>query len=209
MTESVRDAPVYADALALDLANTVYMSRGKDLDALVEPRDLQKWTGKVAPRLPISPSAGRADGLAADDADLEQFRTLRDAIRSVAADVVAGKAPAATHIEAMNAAAALAPRRPVLSLGPDGSLHKNAVSDAPTMQTVLSALAEDAIDLFGGDRRHQLRACQAPNCPLYFLKDHARREWCGPSCGNRVRAARAYRKRIGAASAPTPTSDAK
>jgi predicted RNA-binding Zn ribbon-like protein len=198
MTESVREAPVYADALALDLANTVYMSRGKDLDALVDPEDLQKWTGRVAPRLPVSPDAEWADRLSADDGDLEQFRTLRDAIRSVAADVVTGKPPAAMHVEAMNAAAALAPRRTVLSLAPDGTLHKDAVSDAPTMQTVLSALAEDAIDLFGGDRRHQLRACQAPNCPLYFLKDHARREWCGPSCGNRVRAARAYRKRTGA-----------
>jgi predicted RNA-binding Zn ribbon-like protein len=201
MTDSVREAPVYADALALDLANTVYMSRGKDLDALVGPADLQKWTAKLTPRLPISPSAGWADGLAADDADLEEFRTLRDAIRSVAADVVTGKPPAAMHVEAMNAAAARAPRRPVLSLGPDGSLHKDAVSDATTMQTVLSALADDAIDLFGGNRRQLLRACQAPNCPAYFLKDHARREWCGPSCGNRVRAARAYRKRIASASA--------
>jgi len=199
VTDSVREAPVYADALALDLANTVYMSRGKDLDALVDLDDLQKWTGKVAPRLPISPSAGWADGLAANDADLEEFRKLRDAIRSVAADVVTGKTPAAMHVEAMNAAAARAPRRPVLSLAPDGSLRKGAVSDAPTMQTVLSALAEDAIDLFGGDRCQKLRACQAPNCPQYFIKDHARREWCGPSCGNRVRAARAYRKRIASA----------
>jgi predicted RNA-binding Zn ribbon-like protein len=36
---------------------------------------------------------------------------------------------------------------------------------------------------------------QAPGCALFFLKDHPRRERCNPACGNRVRAARAYRKR--------------
>jgi len=35
---------------------------------------------------------------------------------------------------------------------------------------------------------------QAPGCALFFLKDHPRRERCNPACGNRVRAARAYRK---------------
>lgn len=203
MTDSVREAPVHADALALDLANTVYMSRGKHLDALAGPEDLRKWTQRVAPRLRISAgissSAGWSESLAVDDADLEDFRKLRDAIRSAASDVVTGTSPSARHVDAMNAAAALAPCRPVLSVGPDGNLRKDAVADAPTMQAVLSALAEDAIDLFGGDRRGQLRACQAPNCPLFFLKDHARREWCGPACGNRVRAARAYRKRLAAA----------
>ena len=40
----------------------------------------------------------------------------------------------------------------------------------------------------------QLRACHAPGCVLYFLKDHPRREWCSTACGNRARAARHYRR---------------
>ncbi|MYS74029.1 hypothetical protein GTY88_26960, partial [Streptomyces sp. SID5926] len=36
----------------------------------------------------------------------------------------------------------------------------------------------------------RLRACHAPRCVRYFLKEHPRQEWCRPSCGNRARVAR-------------------
>ncbi|MEU1601426.1 CGNR zinc finger domain-containing protein [Streptomyces sp. NPDC005708] len=39
-----------------------------------------------------------------------------------------------------------------------------------------------------------MRPCLAPNCLLFFVKNHARREWCSPACGNRVRVARHYRR---------------
>ncbi|WP_225993278.1 CGNR zinc finger domain-containing protein [Actinomadura rudentiformis] len=44
------------------------------------------------------------------------------------------------------------------------------------------------------DDRLQLRACLAPGCVLYFLKNHPRREWCTAACGNRARGARHYRR---------------
>jgi predicted RNA-binding Zn ribbon-like protein len=31
-----------------------------------------------------------------------------------------------------------------------------------------------------------------PNCVLFFIKDHPRREWCSPGCGNRARVAHHY-----------------
>ncbi|MET9049418.1 CGNR zinc finger domain-containing protein, partial [Streptomyces sp. NPDC004362] len=34
----------------------------------------------------------------------------------------------------------------------------------------------------------------APNCLLFFVKNHARREWCSPTCGNRMRVARHHRR---------------
>lgn len=58
---------------------------------------------------------------------------------------------------------------------------------------VLSALAEDAIILFGGPSRHKVYACQGPGCMLHFVRE-TRREWCSGGCGNRARAARHYAK---------------
>lgn len=58
---------------------------------------------------------------------------------------------------------------------------------------VLSALAEDAIILFGGPSRHKVHACQGPGCRLHFIRE-TRREWCSGGCGNRARAARHYAK---------------
>ncbi|MFI1485060.1 CGNR zinc finger domain-containing protein [Streptomyces sp. NPDC020747] len=42
--------------------------------------------------------------------------------------------------------------------------------------------------------RQRLRACHAPRCVRYFLKDHPRQEWCKPSCGNRARVARHHER---------------
>ncbi|MGW3040938.1 CGNR zinc finger domain-containing protein [Kitasatospora sp. NPDC001159] len=51
----------------------------------------------------------------------------------------------------------------------------------------------------GGVRRRpaSLRACHGPGCVQFFVKDHPRREWCGPGCGNRARAARHYHRQRG------------
>jgi predicted RNA-binding Zn ribbon-like protein len=62
----------------------------------------------------------------------------------------------------------------------------------------LSLLAVESIDLLTGAAAGSLRACHAPGCVLYFVKDHPRREWCSTACGNRARAARHYRRhRVG------------
>ncbi|WP_440101770.1 CGNR zinc finger domain-containing protein [Streptosporangium sp. H16] len=51
-----------------------------------------------------------------------------------------------------------------------------------------------SIGFLTGPRREDLRACTAPRCVRYFVKKHGRQEWCKPSCGNRARAARHYRR---------------
>lgn len=63
--------------------------------------------------------------------------------------------------------------------------------------TALAEVARASIALLGSPDRERLRACGAPGCVLFFLKDHPRREWCSGACGNRVRAARHYRRQRG------------
>ncbi|WP_433236869.1 CGNR zinc finger domain-containing protein [Streptosporangium sp. CA-135522] len=46
--------------------------------------------------------------------------------------------------------------------------------------------------MLNGSVEADLRACHAPGCVLFFVKDHHRREWCSAACGNRARAARHY-----------------
>ncbi|WP_188285939.1 CGNR zinc finger domain-containing protein, partial [Streptomyces sp. CBMA29] len=53
-----------------------------------------------------------------------------------------------------------------------------------------AALARAAVAFLAGPERELLRACPAPRCVRYFVKEHARQEWCKPSCGNRARVAR-------------------
>ncbi len=66
-------------------------------------------------------------------------------------------------------------------------------SQVPPDQRLLGGLAADAIEFLASGP--ELRACLAPGCVLYFVKDHPRRAWCSTGCGNRVRAARHYARR--------------
>jgi predicted RNA-binding Zn ribbon-like protein len=64
-------------------------------------------------------------------------------------------------------------------------------AESPRLRAVLAA---SAVELLAGAHREHLRACPAPRCVLYFVKEHARQEWCSVACGNRARAARHYRQ---------------
>ncbi|MGW7685213.1 ABATE domain-containing protein [Kribbella sp. NPDC054772] len=67
-------------------------------------------------------------------------------------------------------------------------------TDDPT-KLLIGAVGRSAIDFLVSPDRTRLRACPAARCVKYFLQDDPRQTWCSPSCGNRERVNRAYRKR--------------
>jgi predicted RNA-binding Zn ribbon-like protein len=176
-----------AEPLPIQLMNTIWADRGVVQDALTSPGELRAWLRVVCPH-------DTARG-----ADLERFRGLRDALRRLAALVTADDRPAAASattdakraVADVNAAAALAPTWPKLVLR-DGMLDQTVAGSGPPGDRRLTAIAREAVELFAGAGRPELRACRAPGCVLYFLHDHPRREWCSSACGNRARVARHY-----------------
>jgi predicted RNA-binding Zn ribbon-like protein len=151
---------------AVEFANTLRASRGQLTDGLPE------WADQA--------------GL---QADLAQVTELRDAIRVLLRAVTEGGEIPAAELGVLNSAAATAPQWPELQAG----LTVMAQTAAHARQAALAAIARDAIDLLGTPaRRDTLRACEGPGCVQFFMRDHPRREWCGPACGNRARAARHY-----------------
>ena len=170
--------PLREEPLAIELHNTVYAAGGELVDGLAEPR---LWLEAIAPRLPAGNGAWPS---------AEALRELRDAVRAALGD-----APPRAALEALNRAAAGAPRSPRVE---PGLVAGTDFHGATRGEIVLAAFAADAIDLLTGPRRADVRACHAPGCVLLFLKDHPRREWCGNACGNRARQARHYRRARGA-----------
>ena len=173
-----------SEPLSLRFANTRYAVRGQEHDG-IGTRELRRaWlTGHAdergAPRI--------------DRADVSAFVDLRDAIRGLIAVAVddRGSVPNPDDVALLNQLSAGAPSWPTLTRA-DGRFRvvERATGDART--SALAALARDAMTLLGGDLPGRLRACGAPGCVQFFIRDHPRREWCSPTCGNRVRAARHY-----------------
>ena len=182
--------PALGEPLAIELANTLFTDRGPPLDALTTPAALARWLETNAER--IDQPLPRRLGVG----DLERARELRAMIRALLATAIDVRPPTAATVRRLNDLAAVAPFTPRLHWRagePPKARHSS--SGAGRLDTLLALLAQSAIDVLGGSGAGRLRRCQAPGCISYYLKDHPRRAWCSPRCGNRVRVARHYQLR--------------
>jgi predicted RNA-binding Zn ribbon-like protein len=195
-------APLLNEPLPVELMNTIWADRYGVHDALGDPAGAQAWLRSVAPRLDLIIAPDFETTMAEAGALAGPLTALRDALRRLAAEVTGDPRPAAASptreldaaVSAVNEAAGAAPRWPVLSWAPGSEPSRFSRTCGPAAAAVVSAIAEQAIDLFSQGERLRLRACLAPGCVLYFLKDHPRREWCSPACGNRARGSRYYQR---------------
>jgi predicted RNA-binding Zn ribbon-like protein len=179
------------EPLPVRLMNTIWADRHGVHDALTTRGALSEWFRVVG----LS-----TEQIAVTEADLSTGRRLRDALRRLAALLTEDRRPAAAvtgdlgaAVRQVNAVASAAPGHR-LRLG-DGVLVRDTAPSGRSARAALAAVATEAIDLLTGPDAQLLRACCAPGCVLYFVKDHPRREWCSIACGNRARAARHYARR--------------
>ncbi|NWF25441.1 CGNR zinc finger domain-containing protein [Streptomyces sp. PKU-EA00015] len=210
----------HAHPLVLDLALTIrHDGRGGVADDLAETAGLTEWVRRHAEELDGAGAAGapvpepfRAAAFVADEASLTAVRDLRTAVRSLFARAVRPGPPSPADarwllpegdaLERLNGAAATVPVVPRLEWA-DGTapvVVSRSTGTVPAHEALTAALARAAIAFLASPDRERLRACLAPRCVRYFLKEHPRQEWCKPSCGNRARVARHHERHR------TPTS---
>ncbi|ALG10855.1 CGNR zinc finger domain-containing protein [Kibdelosporangium phytohabitans] len=137
------------------------------------------------------------------EGDRAQVIELRRAVRSLFAYAVKPGEPSKADSDRLldprdalahvNAAAGAVLRAPRLDWPEDGEPVVRFESTGG--DELLATLARAAIEFLASDARTKLRACPAPRCVRYFVKQHPRQEWCKPSCGNRARVTRYYKRR--------------
>jgi predicted RNA-binding Zn ribbon-like protein len=176
--------PGERDHPALALVNSRHNSRTGLVDHLTTPEELGEWLGWRS----LS-----ASGATPGDADLETAHALRAAVRELLVAAIEGRRPGPSALETVNSASAAAPAADQLRWDASGPRRTRATAGATDVQRALAVLAEDAIALVS-EHRDDLIACEAPGCVRLLLKDHPRRHWCSTRCGDRVRAARHYRR---------------
>lgn len=198
MTDSLLpSAPLLGQALPVELMNTIWSDRHGVHDSLTSIGDAQRWIVTLGPRLSAGPLA---DAPTLDDDGLARLRDLRDALRRIAAERTSDPREHARSamsdlgraVQTVNEHARLARTWPTLELTEGGGVARGSGTAGSPDALLVSTIATEAIELFGPWDDLELRACLAPGCVLYFIKDHPRREWCSIGCGNRARAARHY-----------------
>jgi len=198
--EVTTSATLLGEPLPVELMNTVGADRAGVHDALENDAGAAAWLRAVADR--IGAEAGAGAGYLTEDAvrpAAGALRELRDALRRLAAEATGDTRPPATAPELTQPDAivmlnALATAWPEL-VWPVGG-HPSGAYRAPgtAADLAVALIAHQGVELFAGPGREFLRPCLAPNCLLFFVKDHARREWCSAACGNRARVARHYQR---------------
>jgi predicted RNA-binding Zn ribbon-like protein len=144
--------------------------------------DLERWAADLL----------RTPRLRANDDDLELAVRLQAAIWSVADALIDRRPIRAVDREILNEVAAQPSLVPRLLTGPT-----RAWVGVEGVRSVLSSVARDAIDVFGGPRAARLKRCEGSRCALLFVDTSrsGRRRWCSMErCGNRAKVA-AHRRR--------------
>jgi predicted RNA-binding Zn ribbon-like protein len=178
-------ATLLGEPLPVELMNTLTVIGDEVHDFLADDDEADAWLHAVAGRIGAEAEADRAS-----------LRGLRDALRRLAAEVTddprpPAAAPELTRPEAITTLNALGRTWPELVWPGDGP-PAPAYRSRGDAGLAVELIAHQGVELFTGPGRELLRPCLAPNCLLFFAKDHPRRQWCSPACGNRARVARHY-----------------
>lgn len=169
-------------SLALDFAYTGGMGDNPAWERLRAPSDLAEWLSERF--------AGIDDSVT--DRDLVDAMALRGAIARTATGISRRQKPDRDDVDVINLFAATPDIPPAL---PGGG--RQAGRTRARASQALSAMAREAIDLFGTGSADRIRECAADDCALVFY-DESRsnnRRWCSMQrCGNRAKV-RAHRAR--------------
>lgn len=196
------NATLLGEPLPVELMNTVGIGQHGEYDALSDELGVAAWLSAISDRLPAE-AGGALDLTELDAAAVrgiaERLRRLRDSLRRLAAEVtkdprrpiVSSMPTRETAIDTVNA---LARTWPELAWPPGQAPTRAFRAEGTPAELTVSLIAHQAVELFASRQRDELRACLAPGCLLYFLKQHPRRAWCSAPCGNRARVARHYRR---------------
>jgi predicted RNA-binding Zn ribbon-like protein len=175
------------EPLAVDLVNTIAQTPAGAVDLLATTADRDAWL-VAHPTLPVAPAGQRPS--------LEQLRALRDALARLFAAALDSRRPPEAGLALLNELSARAAEYDQIAWPRGGDPARRVASTAAIpADAILAELARSGIDVLTGPNRERLRRCQAPGCVLIFVAEHPQRRWCSPAtCGNRVRAARHYRR---------------
>ncbi|HJS25806.1 MAG TPA: CGNR zinc finger domain-containing protein [Actinomycetota bacterium] len=173
---------------SLELANTVLGGGSRRVDLLDSPADLVRWLEGIEPELGPAPAE---TGLR-----LADFRSLREAIRSLFGASATGETVSPEAVETVNSVSAAVSAYPSLDASdPRVPVVVEVPSAGSRTAEILALLSRSAISLVGGPDRERLRSCGGSGCGRFFLASRPSQVWCSPACGNRARVARHHARR--------------
>jgi predicted RNA-binding Zn ribbon-like protein len=187
------------ERLCVDFVNTELVEDGVRVDRLRGFDDLVEWCAQ-AQVIGTADAKGILRRWSRRPEAIEAHRraiAFRGVLRRMLEGLAGGRAQVSAHaLDAINGLLRDDTRqREVVRTKAGYETRTRRRIEAPG--DLLGAIAESAADLLSTDDLTLLRACQNPECVLFFYdttKNH-RRRWCSmAACGNRAKVAAHYRR---------------
>ncbi|HZD23926.1 MAG TPA: CGNR zinc finger domain-containing protein [Acidimicrobiia bacterium] len=163
--------------LAVELADTVRIVKGKALDLLDDEAALDRWIDAESSRFPHAHAAR---------GHLDEVRRLRDAVKGLLAAHTSDLHLPNADLGYINDISASSPSFPTLTPAGD---RKTVETNHEAYERFAAEVARSTIDIVSADPE-SLARCGAPQCGMFFVPLNSRQRWCSPACGNRARVAR-------------------
>ena len=198
MPEPARDFLLLGNLPCLDLVNTVPVRRGVPCDLLPAFAELVAWleAAGCVTRAEARDALARWDGTAEGRGVWKAALSLREALRTMAERLAAGRSVGPEVVGAINAVLAARPTYPELVAVGRRWVRRERVPGEAALHLLAPVAASAAWLLEHGDPA-LLRKCENPDCVLYFYDTtkNKRRRWCSmDGCGARAKAAAYYRR---------------
>ncbi len=197
--------PVRRDgALCIYFVNTLTTQRR----SFETYRELVSWG--VASGVLVGSDRERLERMAVERADtaaevLQRGLDLRHNLRRMLLAVAGRQSLPVADLEALNLELTIAfsARRLTEASGPSTKTGSRCLwvwgnRDGHDLDRMLWPVVSCAADLLSKTASHKVRVCAAEGCDVMFVDrtSGSPRKWCGPKCGNRVRALRDYHRRV-------------
>jgi predicted RNA-binding Zn ribbon-like protein len=164
--------------LAVDLSNTVVITRSGPLDLLVTDEELGTWIEAERARHPV---------VVGTHGHLNEVRRLRETVRSLLFAAAEARPLPADARGVINEMSSRSARFPILDEG--GAIGMQDASNDEFTE-FCGSVARSVIGILGGEEKERLSVCGAPSCGMLFIAASERQNWCSRACGNRARVAR-------------------
>jgi predicted RNA-binding Zn ribbon-like protein len=163
--------------LAIDLADTVRLIQGKEVELLTDEETLATWVDIELPRFPLAKAAlGR----------LPDVHELRDAVRRVLLAHASGSPLPHDDMELLNAASERAPSYQIIDERGNRTIVETSDEDFDVFR---AQVARSSFEILHQEHP-TVAVCHAPSCGMLFVPGNRRQHWCSTRCGNRARVAR-------------------
>lgn len=183
------------EVLALDLANTDILLRGKKRDFLNTVEDARQWWREASLQHPDRDVVrGEAETTVWNNSLLANLKRLRDALRRLFTALIERRAVDEGDLEELNQVLALGYQS--VELGAQGKLTANYRTTEPAYGAVLLPIALSALHLLTQGEPARLHRCANERCVglFYDMTRSATRQWCSTACMNRARSLHHYRQ---------------